>query len=311
MASKADPPIRPYVVVDSHRNTAIFLLRGRKFVHLIGRDPHFRVQRVEFREFDTEWRPLFYYSNGAPGEVPYDVQTAARRYLDYCRNAGTTETALRYLTDIARGKYDMSTVESAPSSEEKKDVVIPKMEKLETALANATKSTSTSTKNGTTAAAKRPSKARSVHPPASNGSSTSTTKEQDMNAATRTATASKSKTPAAVVMKGAPKSAAKKAPAAKKPAAKKSPPTAKKPAAKKSAAKKSAAKKSNGHGRAPKFSDDSIITFVAENPKRAGTDAYRKFAQYKKGMRIGDVVKKNVNRADVNYNIARGFVKVK
>jgi hypothetical protein len=256
----------PYVVVDDNRNTGIFLLRGRKFVHLIMRDPHFKLQRVETREFDTEWRPLHYYSNGAPGETPYDVQTAARRYLEYSRNAGATETALRYLTDIAEGKYDMSSVESAPS--DKQDAVItniPKMEKLDTALAKAAKSTST--KGGTTAAAKRPSKAKVVSPPngagasagaspGSNGSSTSSDKEKDMQARTHTA-ASKSKTPAAVVMKGAK--------------GKKTPP---KPAAKKTPAKP-ATKKADGAPAAPRMDTSLKIQIVAEdNPRREGSQGY-------------------------------------
>lgn len=306
----------PYVVIDGHNNTGIFLLRGRKFVHIIDRaPPHFRLHRVSKHQFETEFRPLHYYSNGAPGKVPYDVQDAAQKYLQFSKNVGITETALRFLTNIIQGKYDMTQVESAQTGKE--EVVVPQMEKLDTALKNANKKTpKSSTKSGTTPAAKRASKAKILEPAAlepapsksSNGSghpvAAESSKEKDMRAATQTAGRGKGKTPAAVVMKGA-KSAAKKAPAAKKPTAKKA------PAAKTPAKGKKTAAAATGQGRSPSIPDDYVLTHVAENPKRKGTEAFRKFAQYKVGMRIGDVVKKNVDRADVNYNLSRGFIKVK
>ena len=131
-----------------------------------------------------------------------------------------------------------------------------------------------------------------------------------MNAAARTATKSKSKPHGAVVAKSVKgdKIAGEKKPATSKkaPATKKTP-AAKKPAATKT--KKAAA--TDGRGRAPKINDEAVLTYVADNPKRKGTEAFRKFAVYKVGMRIGDVIKKNVDRADVNYNLGRGFIKVK
>lgn len=313
----AGEKLTPYVVVDYHRNTGIFLLRGRKFVRIVGRDPHFRLRRIPLREFDEDWKPLHYYSNGVPTAVPYDIQAAARQYLEFGKNAGITEGALRCLKTILEGSLDMSVVESAQTQESESlakasNGAIPKMEDLGDALNKANgKTKKASTKNGTTAAAKRPSKAKAVPvggadddkiQPAPNKQSNST--QENAMKSTQAGKGGRKVSPA-VVAKSVKNG---KIAGEKKPKEKKKAPAAKKPAPK-TKSKKSAT--ATGHGRVPKFSDDAIITFVADNPKRQGTDAFRKFAQYKKGMRLGDVVKKNVDRADVNYNISRGFVKVK
>ena len=42
------------------------------------------------------------------------------------------------------------------------------------------------------------------------------------------------------------------------------------------------------------------MTYVADNPKRKGTEAFRKFAVYKVGMRIGDVIKKKMELGKLN-----------
>lgn len=293
---------KPYVVVDGHRNTGIMFLRGRKVARIIARDPHFRILRVPLREFDEEWKPLCHYSNGAPNSsTPYDLQTAARRYLEYSRNAGITESALRCLNEILEGRYNMLEEAASSASDAiiqpavSKSAVVPPMGSLSDALKGASKKTpKSSTKNGTTSAAKRPSRPTTVEAKSADGT---ISKEKDMQA--RTANTAKSKKPAAaVVMKAKPDkvaSAKKKAPASKQPAVKKPKKTA-----------------DGAPGRAPSISDDAVLTFVAaENPKRKGTDAYRKFAVYKKGMTIGEVVRKNVDRADVNYNLKRGFIKIK
>jgi hypothetical protein len=312
---------KPYVVVDVNRNVGIFLLRGHKFVSVLRRDPHFAIRRLSFHDFDTEWQPLFYYTNGAPSGVPYDLQSAARRFLEYGRNAGITEGALRCLNNIIDGELSMSGVEAQQSKESETIIPpssnsgegIPKMENLADALGKANgKTKKASTKNGTTAAAKRPSKAAVSKGASDSGIEPAPTSTQEKEMKATQAGKSARKVNPAVVAKSVkngkiagekkPKEK-KKAPAAK--TVKQAPPKGK---TKKAAAKKTAA---TGTGRVPKFSDDAIIMFVADNPKRAGTDAFRKYAQYKKGMRLGDVIKKNVDRADVNYNIARGFVKVK
>jgi hypothetical protein len=300
--------LKPYVVVDGNRNTGIFLVRGRKFVRIIARDPHFRIVRMTFDAFDGNYRPLTQYSNGAPSGVPYDLQTAARKYLEYGRNAGITEGALRCLKDIIiRGNISMTTVESAQRQEETvTSSNVPKLEKLSDALSKA------SSKNGAdaeTSKQKKAAKARKNGDASapSNGGSNST-QENSMNAAARTATKSKSKPHGAVVAKSVKgdKIAGEKKPAASK----KAPATKKTPVAKKPATTKKAAA-TDGRGRSPKINDEAVLTYVADNPKRKGTEAFRKFAVYKVGMKIGDVVKKNVDRADINYNLERGFIKVK
>lgn len=98
-----------------------------------------------------------------------------------------------------------------------------------------------------------------------------------------------------------------------KKAAKKAAP-AKQPAAKKTAAPaKKAAKATNDgatRGRAPNFGGDAVITVLAkDNPKRGG--AAERFALYKNGMTVDKYIAAGGKRADVNWDAAQGFIKVK
>lgn len=85
--------------------------------------------------------------------------------------------------------------------------------------------------------------------------------------------------------------------------------TARKRSAKKTpiTAKKSAEKK----GRPTRFTTDSVITVVAkENPKRANSAAGKRFALYKSGMTVQQFLDKGGWRADINWDVKQGFIKV-
>lgn len=96
---------------------------------------------------------------------------------------------------------------------------------------------------------------------------------------------------------------------AKRPAAKKNAA----PAAKKSAAKKVAVAAEEGtRGRAPNIDGAAKIKILTEkgaNPKR-GTAAER-FALYKNGMTVDEYIAAGGKRADVNWDVAQGFISTK
>lgn len=128
----------PHVVINDHGATGIFLQRARRYVHLIVRDPHFKLKRVEWHHFDRNYKPLFYLTNGAPNGKPYDLQDCARKFLEYSKSTGGTEAALRYLSNLTKGNTDMSNVENATGNQG--EVKPPSPEKIGKALAKASES---------------------------------------------------------------------------------------------------------------------------------------------------------------------------
>jgi hypothetical protein len=106
---------------------------------------------------------------------------------------------------------------------------------------------------------------------------------------------------------------AKKDAPAKRPAAKKAaaaPAKKAAPAAKKAPAKKAAAEEGGTRGRAPNIGGDAKIkVIVKENPKRAA--AADRFALYKNGMTVDEYLEAGGKRADVNWDVAQGFIEVK
>lgn len=132
--------------------------------------------------------------------------------------------------------------------------------------------------------------------PAPNLSSSTVKKEDIMS----------KKTDAAPVKKAAPVKAAPAAAPAKttKAAAKAAPAPAKK------AAKTAAPAETGGRGRQPNVSGSAKIKVLsAENPKR-GTAAER-FALYKNGMTVDEYIAAGGKRADVNWDVSKGFIEVK
>lgn len=82
--------------------------------------------------------------------------------------------------------------------------------------------------------------------------------------------------------------------------------------------RKKTEKKKNGAAHRGKYKDEmKILSVVAENPKRANTKAFAKFAAFKKGMTLGDY-RKLVDQkfgpgeasAEINYSVGAGFIKV-
>lgn len=115
--------------------------------------------------------------------------------------------------------------------------------------------------------------------------------------------------------KSAPAAATKKKAAA--PAKKKLSVTAQKVAAKKSGAATAPAAKVEKEevgkrGRAASYSDDQKITLVEKtNPKRAGTDAHKRYEYYKTCKTVGEFVKKGGSYADLRWDAEREYITIK
>ena len=54
-----------------------------------------------------------------------------------------------------------------------------------------------------------------------------------------------------------------------------------------------------------------ITVLVKENPKRKGTNAFDKFALYKKGMTVAQYVELGGSPTDVRYDVDREFISIK
>ena len=103
--------------------------------------------------------------------------------------------------------------------------------------------------------------------------------------------------------KSVKKAPAKKAPAKKAPA-KKAP--AKKAPAKKAPSAATAKRASNGFDETAK-----ITLLVKENPKRAGSEAHRRFKLYKTGMTVGDFIAKGGASADLRWDAKHKAISIK
>lgn len=113
---------------------------------------------------------------------------------------------------------------------------------------------------------------------------------------------------AAPAKRKAPAKTAAEAPAPAKKAAKKEEP--KKGAPTKGASKKGEAAEPAGRGRAPNIAGTAKIKIlVKENPKRGG--AADRYALYKNGMTVDEYIAAGGKRADVNWDVAQGFIEVK
>lgn len=80
-------------------------------------------------------------------------------------------------------------------------------------------------------------------------------------------------------------------------------------AAKKASAKK-AAKPEAKKGRPSANADGKIKVLAKENPKRKGSEAYKRFAKYVTGMTVAEALKKGVTSADIAYDKKHGFISV-
>lgn len=65
-------------------------------------------------------------------------------------------------------------------------------------------------------------------------------------------------------------------------------------------------------GRTSSISDDAKITLlVKENPKREGTNGYKAFQLYNKHKTVGSFLAAGGSRADLRYDEAKEFIKIK
>lgn len=63
-------------------------------------------------------------------------------------------------------------------------------------------------------------------------------------------------------------------------------------------------------GPAPSPDDPRIISFVAPNPKKPSSAAFQRYALYSVGQSIADFIKAGGTKADVQYDLGKGFIKV-
>ena len=270
---------RPFVAVHERTHPCIVLWRARKYVYAIEYDRGIRVSKINADKFDREYELLHPHVNGAPDEEKeYDVQVAARKYLDWGSYAGMTEVAERALHTIINrnGSTDMSSIEQATATQG--DVKPPTPAALGDALAAVAKPKKASTKNGTTPEAKRPSKAQIT-----------TLKENVV-----------------------PKTPAKKeGPARKATPAKKEAPAKK--LTTKAPAKKAAP--SSGRGRPSSLDPSLTIRVMLEkgvNPRREGGKGYANWPTIAKcdGKTVAKYLEMGGNSGNLQTDIARGHVKL-
>ena len=273
---------RPFVAVHERTHPCIVLWRARKYVYAIGYDRGIRVSKISADKFDREYELLHPHVNGSPDEEKeYDVQVAARKYLDWGSYAGMTEVAERALHTIINrtGSTDMSNIEQATATQG--DVKVPTPAALGDALAAIPTPKKASTKNGTTPEAKRAGKAQTTTP----------SKEKEMT-----------------------KPAAKKtAPAKKATPAKKEAPTKKATPEKKPAAKKDSSER--GRGRPSSMDPLLTIRVLVEkgvNPRREGSNGYENWAAIAKhdGKTVGKYLEMGGRADNLRTDIARGHVKL-
>lgn len=60
----------------------------------------------------------------------------------------------------------------------------------------------------------------------------------------------------------------------------------------------------------PKLLDETAISFVQQNPKRAGSQAYTRYELYKLATTVGEALKKGAVRGDVQSDIKQGHCKL-
>ena len=284
---------RPFVAVRAHTYPCIALWRARKFIYVVEYERGIRVNKIRTEVFDREYELLHPHVNGSPDpSQEYNVQEAAKKYLNWGSYAGITEVASNALQTILnrKGNTDMSNIESAAATQG--EAKVPAPEALGAALAKGangkTAPKKASTKNGTTPAAKKAGKAIVTPAPKKNAKPA----------------AKKNAKPAAKPTK---KEAAKPA---KKEAAK--------PAAKEKLTTKAAKPtkpKADGRGR-PSSLDLEMrikVIYTEGNPRREGTgQAYLNWPVIKRydGKTVGAYKAAGGKLDNLRGDIARGHVKL-
>lgn len=80
------------------------------------------------------------------------------------------------------------------------------------------------------------------------------------------------------------------------------------PAAKKAAA--AVEKKDYSTPTNPRNGDSKIKLLVKENPKRAGSKSFERYALYKDGMKVSDFYAAGGTAADIRWDASAGFIEV-
>jgi hypothetical protein len=62
----------------------------------------------------------------------------------------------------------------------------------------------------------------------------------------------------------------------------------------------------------PMIRKTAVVSLVArENPKKPGTEAYKRFQRYRDGMTVGEAMRAGIMRDDIRYDIRRNFIAIR
>lgn len=72
------------------------------------------------------------------------------------------------------------------------------------------------------------------------------------------------------------------------------------------------ARASGGPSRPPptRAEDSHVILEVAPNPKKPGSSTFERYKHWEVGITVAEAMRRGLTRADVNWDIERGFVKI-
>jgi len=75
--------------------------------------------------------------------------------------------------------------------------------------------------------------------------------------------------------------------------------------------KKTSARARSSDTKRARISDDAKITVLAaENPKKPGSEAFKRFEKYRTGSKVSTTLANGVTRADLSWDRAHGFIAI-
>jgi hypothetical protein len=60
-----------------------------------------------------------------------------------------------------------------------------------------------------------------------------------------------------------------------------------------------------------KFDENKKIKIIEKNPKKNGTEAYKRYALYRTGMTVGQALEKGVKRMDLTWDSQHKFIEIR
>jgi hypothetical protein len=63
-------------------------------------------------------------------------------------------------------------------------------------------------------------------------------------------------------------------------------------------------------GPAPEYADTQVITLLVANPKRPGSKAFARYANYKDGMTVAQALAAGLTREDFRWDVEKGHIAI-